>query len=120
MIEIGRLNKWAALQAPTRTVNTEGYTDVWTTYATVRASIEPATASSIERQAGATIQTPITHLVEIWHRDSRAPEDVPGPSGKISVKDRVLFRGRALYIAGMQNPREDNRRLILACEERAA
>lgn len=121
MIQIGRMNKQIALQKATRTVTPAGYTDDWVTYATARAAIEPASPVTVERLVGATVTSPVSHLVTIWHRDMRLkPLDDPGPEGKIHTADRVLFQERALYIAGMQNPREDDRTLILACQERAA
>lgn len=121
MIQIGRRNKVIALQKHTRVNTAEGFEDTWATYATARAAVEPATPVFIERLVGATVTTPVSHLVTIPYRESRDdPQDDPGPSGKIHTADRVWFRNRALYIAGMQNPHENNRTLILACQEREA
>ena len=108
MIEIGRRNKVVALQRATRVVSPAGFTDTWVTYASPRAAVEPATPSLVERLLGSTITTPISHLVTIpYHAAVRS-------------KDRVFFRNRALYIEGLQNPKEENRELLLACQERAA
>jgi SPP1 family predicted phage head-tail adaptor len=89
-------------------VTVEGYTSGWTTYATVRAAVDPATPRDVEHFVGSTITTPISHLVTMRYRAG------------VKAEDRVFFRNRALYIAGMQNPKEANRELVLACQERAA
>ena len=117
------MNKVVDLQRPVQVVDTEGSRQEWETYAaSVRAAVEPASQLRVERYVSATIETPpISHLVTIYHRESRAtPQADPGQHGLIHTADRVLFRGRALQIISMQNPREDNRTLILACEERDA
>jgi SPP1 family predicted phage head-tail adaptor len=96
------------LQRSVNVVTPEGYTTDWDTYATMRAAVEPATPKDVENFVGATITTPISHLVTMRYRAG------------VKAEDRVLFRARALYIAGMQNPKEANRELVLACQERAA
>lgn len=126
MIQIGRMNKSVALQRVTRAVTPDGYTDTWVTYAEPFAAIEPASPALVERVVGATVTTPVSHLVTIWYRDKRAtPQDDPGPKGKISDADRVLYRDRsnidrALYIAGIQIQHEKAETMVLACQERAA
>ena len=106
MIEVGRMNKYAELQRVTRVPVADGFDENWTTYAYIRAAIEPATPRGMELLTSATITTPVSHLVTTFHVDG------------VRGADRVLFHDRALYIAGIQNPREDARWLVLACEER--
>ena len=106
MIEVGRMNKYAELQRVTRVAVADGYEENWSTYAYIRAAIEPATPRGMELLTSATITTPVSHLVTTSHVDG------------VQGSDRVWFHERALYIAGIQNPREDSRWLVLACEER--
>ncbi len=104
----GKLRHRVALQSQVRTITTDGYTENWTTYAQVFASIEPATPRSTATFVQATITTPITHVVRLRYTDELLP------------KHRILHDARPLYIAGMQNVEERNREWILACEEKAA
>jgi len=106
MIEIGRMNKHVELQRVMRVASGDGYSEVWTTYATAYAAIEPATPRVLEMLTSATITTPVSHLVTLPY--------VAGVQGA----DRVSYQGRALYIAGMQNPDETDRVWIFGCEER--
>jgi SPP1 family predicted phage head-tail adaptor len=97
-----------ALQAITgRTASGDGYVDTWTTYATVWASVVPATAAAVERLVGETQQVPITHLVDLDYRED------------LSAKHRILMDSRKLYIRGIQNQDERNWKYTLSCEERA-
>jgi head-tail adaptor len=124
MLEIGRMDKRIALQKKTPTVTSEGTVENWATYASdVAAAVEPSSPAAIERLVGATVQTPVTHLVTIWYRERRTtPETDPGPSGKWSIADRVAWvdrnQTRLLYIGGVTDMKEAHRQLILACEER--
>jgi SPP1 family predicted phage head-tail adaptor len=104
----GKLRHRVALQASTRTITTDGYTDAWATYANEFVSIEPATPRSTATFVQATITTPITHVVRLRYRSD------------LLAKHRILHNARALYIAGMQNVEERNKEWILACEEKAA
>lgn len=97
-----------ALQSITgRTASGDGYIDTWATYATVWASVVPATASATERRTAETQQVPITHMVEIDYLST------------VKAKHRVLFGTRPLYIRGIQNEEERNKTLALSCEERS-
>lgn len=100
------MNKLIALQRVVRTTNPDGYVDDWTTYATPRASVEPATPHALEMLTSVTITTPISHIVTLHFLADVQPAD------------RVEFLDRHLYITGIQNPREESRWLVLACEER--
>lgn len=110
MRRAGQRRHSVELQAITgRTAAGDGYVDAWETYATVWASVEPATASAVERLTAQTQQVPITHIVELDYRDD------------VLAKHRVLFREtRALYIRGIQNVEERDKTVVLSCEERAA
>ncbi len=108
MLPIGRMNKWVELQRVARVAGPDGYVETWTTYAESRAAVDPATPRSIESLTSATITSPVSHLVTL-----------PYVAG-VLASDRVWFKTRALYIAGMQNTNEDDRELVLACEERGA
>jgi head-tail adaptor len=61
----------------------------------------------VERSVAATIQTPITHIVDTDYRSD------------LTAAHRLLFGTRALYVRGLQNVDERNKTLSLACEERA-
>jgi SPP1 family predicted phage head-tail adaptor len=92
-----------------RTADGDGYLETWATYATVWASVKPATPGdmqSMERTAGLTQQTAISHVVEVDYRD-----DLLG-------KHRLLFGDRKLYIRALANDEERNKTYTLACEER--
>lgn len=104
----GERRHYVALQSITgRVASGDGYLDTWATYDSVWASVVPATASAVERLTGQTLETPITHLVELDYRDD------------LLSQHRVLFGTRPLYIRGMQNQDERNRTWCLSCEERA-
>lgn len=104
----GLLRHQVELQAPTNTAGPDGNTQTWTTYATVPAAIDPATAALVERLIAGTTTVPATHLVSLRYRDD------------VRSTHRVLFGSRPLYIGGIHNARELNRQLVLACEERQA
>ena len=106
MIPIGRLNKLVDLQRVSRATGPDGYVETWVTYAQRRAAIDPATPQGLELFTSATITTPVSHLVTLPY------------VADLTAADRVFYEGRALYIAGVQNVREDKRWHVLACEER--
>ena len=59
----GQRRHWVELQSITgRTASGDGYIDTWTTYARSWASVEPATASAVERLTANTQQVPVTHV----------------------------------------------------------
>lgn len=96
------------LQAITaRAASGDGYTDTWTSYATVWAAVRPAPVSATERQVANTLQVPITHVVELDYRDD------------VEARHRVLYGSRRLYIRGLENQDERNVTHLLSCEERA-
>jgi len=98
-----------ALQSITgRTASGDGYLDTWATYDTVWAAVLPATASAVERFTAGTLETPVTHIVEMDYRSALRPQH------------RVWLKSsRALYIRGVQNVEELDTTHVLLCEERA-
>lgn len=92
-----------------RTASGDGYLNTWETYATVPASVQPATAEAVERVSAGTTVAAVTHLVEMDYRAAVRPQH------------RVWFKSaRALYITGIQNVDERDITHVLICEERAA
>lgn len=108
MSAIGLLRHQVIVENPTRVADGDGgYTDTWAAASPspVWARIEPATARAIERQAGATIEGPIDSLVTIRHHAG------------VTMKTRLTFEGRRLFVRGIQNVQERYRWLVLACQE---
>jgi SPP1 family predicted phage head-tail adaptor len=102
-----RRHKVALQSIPTTTASSTGFSGTWTTYASVWASVIPATAGQQERIAAMTTEAPITHLVEMDYRSD------------LRSTHRVLMDGtRALYVMGQQNVDERGKTLLLSCEER--
>lgn len=105
----GRLRHRVDLQKPVRVHTANGWTEDWQSYASrVPAEILPATPSLVERRLGQTVQTPLTHLVTIRYRPD------------VQTTHLVKVGSRELHIRGLQNVRELNRELVLACEELAS
>jgi SPP1 family predicted phage head-tail adaptor len=112
----GQRRHQVALQSMTgRVSDGDGYLETWATYATVWASVRPATPTLVERVVGQTQQVPLTHIVEVDYRSD------------LLASHRLLFGGtrlesdedtRKLYIRGLQNEDERNKTISLACEER--
>lgn len=83
-----------------------GSTPTWTAYATTWAKIEPKQGR--ERRVSEQIEARITHKITIRHRTG------------VEAKHRVNFGGRLMNILAVLNPMEENRILILMCEEGGA
>jgi head-tail adaptor len=98
---------WVAAQAVTRTIGVDGHIEAWQTFASLRADVDPATPSAVQRQVSTTLTAPVTQLVKTPYRRD------------LSIAHRLLFKGRLLYIIAIQNAGERNEDLMLACEERA-
>lgn len=111
-MELGRMNKVVHLQRAVRVPVADGFEETWTTYATVRAAVEPATPRSLETLTSATITSPVSHLVTMPFSEFVQPSD------RVWFSDH--YAARAIYIAGIQNLHADNRWLVLAGEERGA
>lgn len=107
-----------ALQEVTgRTASGDGYTETWETYAETWASVRPATATLLERSIAATVQAPVTHLVELDYQPTLSHAHRVLVGGTLSASDTAT---RKLYIRGAQNVEERNKTHVLACEERAS
>lgn len=109
LAELGRLRHMIRLENPGDPVpdGDGGYTQTWTglTSAYIPASIEPATASKLERTVAATVASQITHLIHMRY--------VAG----VTTKTRVVFGARTFNINGVENVLERNVELILSCQE---
>jgi SPP1 family predicted phage head-tail adaptor len=102
----GTLRHLVTLQTPASASDGDGgFTDTWTTLATVWASIVPATARDLERVVAGTVQSSATHLVTIRYLAG------------VTTKTRVVFGSRLFSVTGMQNPEERNISLVLVCQE---
>lgn len=97
------------LQTPTSTEETGGggYTETWANTASLWANVQPASASATEGVLGAVERAPITHTVSLRYRTD------------VTMRCRLKFGTRNLYVTGFQNVDERNRELVLSCEERA-
>lgn len=113
VIEAGKLDHSITVENPTRVEDPGGgYTETWATIAPnpLPAGIEPATAVNLERIVANVVQSTATHIVTIRFH--------PG----VTLQSRVSFTDRAgkahvLAVKGMQNPKQRDRVLKLACEE---
>lgn len=82
-----------------------GFTQAPATFATVLASIEPATVHDLERLAAGTAIATASHVVKI-----------PYVAG-VTTQTQILFGSRRFYVQGVQNPDERNIELVLLCNE---
>ncbi len=62
----------------------------------VQASIEPATARSLERMAAGSVIASATHLVSMRYHSG------------VTTKTRITFGSRTFNVAGVMNPEERN------------
>jgi len=88
---------------------TEGWVDV--TPNTLYVRIQPASVSDLERMTSGSVITSASHIVTC-----------PYHAG-VTTKARLLFtdisgKARTFTVAGLINPEERNRELILLCGER--
>jgi SPP1 family predicted phage head-tail adaptor len=107
-MDVGSLRHQVSLQNPPPAATPDGdggYTETPVTFATVWASIVPATAHDLERAVAGTVQSSATHLVTIRYLAG------------VTTKTRVLFGTRTLQVTGVQNPDERNISLVLVCQE---
>lgn len=113
-MNIGALRHRVTLQTPGSPVpDVEGgYTETWTTLGTrVPASIEPATARTLERITANVVTSSASHLVTLRY--------LPG----VTTKTRVTFHDtadRLLSVTGRHDPDERHVTLILECVEDVA
>lgn len=100
-----RLKHQITIQQPTRTSDgMGGFTQVWNTFATVRAAVEPLRGK--EQFEHQQIQSSITHRIRIRYRSGITP------------KMRIQFEGtRYFHIHSVINIEERDREMQLMCEE---
>lgn len=82
-----------------------GFTTPFTAFATVWASIAPATAKDLERLVAGSVQSSATHVVRIRYLAG------------VTTLTRVRFGLRSFAITGVMNPDERSVELVLTCEE---
>lgn len=107
---IGQLRHRVTVENPTRIADGEGgYSESWSAVSPspIWAKVEPATARTIERAAGNTIEAPLSHIVTV-----RAKE-----GAGITTKTRLTHDSRRLAVRGVQLVDEIEHWLVLACEE---
>jgi len=98
------LNKRITIQSPTRTADgMGGWTEAWSTLATVWAAVWPVSAKEI-LQGGQTSME-LTHRIRIRYRDG------------VLASQRILYGTRYLSIIGIINPSERREWLDLLCKE---
>jgi SPP1 family predicted phage head-tail adaptor len=102
---IGELRKRIELQAPVDTIDAYGQaTRSWTTYATVYASVEPA--SGQENTIAEAMQVQQTHTITIRYRSD------------VLATHRALFSSRQFNFQFVRNIDERNRWLEITATER--
>lgn len=100
----GRLRRRVTIQSRTLTRDDRGgATPTYATAATVWASVEPVTGREVWQAQQA--QSNVTHVVTIRHYDG------------LTVRHRLLFRGRTLNIDSISNFEERDRYMELRCVE---
>ena len=107
-MDIGSLRHHVRLENPTETADLDGgVTTTWTMLSpgVVPASIEPATASRMERLMAGTVVANVTHLVMLRYHPS------------VTIRTRLVFGSRILQVVGRQDPFERHEVLYLACVE---
>jgi head-tail adaptor len=84
-----------------------GYSESWVSLLppTAFASVEAATARSLESLAAGTIIATATHLVRMPYHP------------QVTIETRIRFQGRTLQVINRTNPDERNIELILVCSE---
>jgi len=103
---IGKLRERVTIEQPTRASDGQGgYTETWSTLATVWAAIKPVTAR--ETYFGHKLEHRVTHKITIRYRSD------------IAIQMRIAQGTRYFQIHGYKNVDERNRFLELLCEEGA-
>lgn len=82
-----------------------GYVRTNAVLATVMAQVVPASARDLERVAANTVIATASHIVTF-----------PYVAG-VTTQTEILFKGRTLYVRGVQNVNEADVELIAICEE---
>jgi SPP1 family predicted phage head-tail adaptor len=101
---IGDLRKRLELQALTETADGGGgFTELWAKVTIVWGSVQPITAS--ERFRAMSLETPITHRIEIRYRND------------VTTKSRLLLGSRIFNVRSAVNVDERNKYLEILAEE---
>lgn len=79
--------------------------------ATAYAEIKPATARDLERTIANVVQSKASHIVTIDYHSGVTTETT------LLFNDAKLGRLRTFQVAGVQNPDEKSKDIVLACEE---
>ena len=111
-MNVGALRHRVTLQRPGDPVpdGDGGYTETWTTLGSrVPASVEPATARSLERIAASTVTSTASHLVTLRYLRG------------VTTKTRLVFHDggtdRTMSVTGTHDTEERHRVLVLECLE---
>lgn len=103
-MNIGRLRHRITIEQLTQTPDgAGGYTEAWTTFATVWSSVDPIGGK--EYFAAKQVQSEATHKIRLRYRVGITPDM------------RINFGGRLFGIESVINWEERNRELILMCSE---
>lgn len=101
---VNGMDKRVSIQAVTQTSDGQGgFTESWTTSATVWASIEPL--KGWERMQAMQVQTPVTHKLVMRYRSG------------VSTGMRILYKARVFAIKEVINEMEQDRFLIIKAIE---
>lgn len=113
-MDVGSLRHRITLQTPGAPIpdGDGGYTETWTSLGVrVPASVEPASARSLERIAANTVTSTASHLVTLRYLSG------------VTTKTRITFHDqtdRTFSVTGIHDPEERHRVLILECTEDVA
>lgn len=100
----GRLRFKVKIEKTTQTFGSPGVTtDVWSTFATVWADIQPATGK--EFFSSAELQSEVTHQIRIRQLDG------------VTTKMRIVYNSRIFKIESVLNRDERNKELVFMCTE---
>ena len=103
---IAQMKHRVALQSVAQASDGQGgFTDTWTTSATVWAAIEPL--NGFEKLQAMQLASPVTHKVTIRYRAG------------VTTKDRLLYGSRVFHIKEVINVDEDRNFLRLRCVEQS-
>ncbi|NBQ42794.1 MAG: head-tail adaptor protein [Mycobacteriaceae bacterium] len=104
---IGQLRQRVDVANPSRSADGQGgYTDSWAAASpsAMWASIEPATASVVERIVGNTIEAPISHVITMRYHAG------------VTTQTRLAQGGTYYAVRGVQDVDLMHEWLVLACE----
>jgi len=101
---IGKLRQRIEIQAVTETPDgMGGFSEVWTTFATVWADIRPVKAE--EKFYSQQLQAKTSHKITIRTLDT------------VTEKSRIVYNSRIFEIKGIMRDLEESRYMLLECKE---